>query len=126
MSTVKVCDSKTVTMVTPCGYNTRAWIFKVSLLEPHYFASYDAQQTRRTWNWCNLNQNTNFHLFLLNGLKKVFKKEMLDVGIKGTLQEIALKVAEQQMKEQETENTSKERTIFVLGSKEVVSFNLKP
>lgn len=48
---------------------------------------------------------------------------MLDVGIKGTLQEIALKVAEQQMKEQECENLSKERTIFVLGSKEVVSYN---
>lgn len=48
---------------------------------------------------------------------------MLDVGIKGTLQEIALKVAEQQMKEQESENLSKESTIFVLGSKEVVSFN---
>lgn len=46
---------------------------------------------------------------------------MLDVGIKGTLQEIALKVAEQQMKEQEFENMSKESTIFVLGSKEVVS-----
>lgn len=47
---------------------------------------------------------------------------MLDVGIKGTLQEIALKVAEQQMKEQEYENMSKESTIFVLGSKEVVSY----
>lgn len=49
---------------------------------------------------------------------------MMDSGLKGTIQDIALKLAEQQLKEKamaSVELASRERTIFVLGSKEVVS-----
>lgn len=46
---------------------------------------------------------------------------MFDTGPKGTILDIALKVADEQTKEHNSENTPKERTIFVLGSKEVVN-----
>ena len=38
-----------------------------------------------------------------------------------TIQDIAYKVSEERSKEQQMDNLAKERTIFVLGSNEVVS-----
>lgn len=48
----------------------------------------------------------------------------MDSGLKGTIQDIALKLAEQQLKEKAMASddlAARERTIFVLGSNEVVS-----
>lgn len=42
---------------------------------------------------------------------------------KETIQDIALKVAGDKLKEAQSSGVVKERTIFVLGSKEVVSFH---
>lgn len=41
--------------------------------------------------------------------------------VKGTIQNIALNVAEEKLREAESSGMASEQTIFVLGSKEVVS-----
>lgn len=47
---------------------------------------------------------------------------MLDpTPYKGSIQDIAIKVTEEQIKNRKMFNDSKEKTIFVLGSKSVVS-----
>lgn len=47
---------------------------------------------------------------------------MLDSVPKGSIQEIAIKITDEQAKNRNTSNEFKEKTIFVLGSKGVVSF----
>lgn len=46
---------------------------------------------------------------------------MLDTVPKGSIQDIAIKVTEEQVRNRNMSNDSKEKTIFVLGSKGVVS-----
>lgn len=48
---------------------------------------------------------------------------MLDPATKGSIQDIAIKVTEEQVINRKMANESKEKTIFVLGSKSVVSAN---
>lgn len=47
---------------------------------------------------------------------------MLDQVPKGSIQDLAIKVTEEQIRNRNMSNESKEKTIFVLGSKGVVSF----
>lgn len=46
---------------------------------------------------------------------------MLDPAPKGSIQDIAIKVTDEQVINRNMSNDSKEKTIFVLGSKSVVS-----
>lgn len=46
---------------------------------------------------------------------------MIDPATKGSIQDIAIKVTEEQVINRNMSNDSKEKTVFVLGSKGVVS-----